>query len=206
MHSEQANVLDLVAELDAVQAQQLVQVGQSVNDLWDSFGTPHLSQKVPSLGAYLSLISQIEAKAMQKDGNSYVCDTIDIAFANSPFILPDPAVMEGRELSLFKSYANTYCGGYNHCVYVHYHFNTASSVRGGVVFGGSHDILQTTTTTAPGGGIAHSSISGCTAYFPRSTNGTHALKEIACGEQIVLTFRAVAIRGKHYWLVVVQAG
>ncbi|KGN87674.1 hypothetical protein [Porphyromonas gulae] len=205
MHSEQANVLDLVAELDAVQAQQLVQVGQSVNDLWDSFGTPHLSQKVPSLGAYLSLISQIEAKAMQKNGNSYVCDTIDIAFANSPFILPDPAVMEGRELSLFKSYANTYCGGYDRCVYVHYHGNTASSVRGGVVFGGSHDILQTTTTTAPGGGIAHSSISGCTAYFPRLTNGTHALKEIACGEQIVLTFRAVAIRGKHYWLVVNQS-
>lgn len=205
MLSEQENVLDLVAELDAVQAQQLLQVGQSVNDLWDSFGSPHLSQKVSSLSAYMSLISQMETKALQKDGNSYVCDTIDIAFANSPFILPDPAVMEGRELSLFKSSANTYCGGYDGCIYVHYNASTASYLRGGVVFGGSRDILQTTTTTPPENGISHSSISGCIAYFPRPENGTYALKEIACGEQIILTFRAVSIRGKHYWLVVNQS-
>ncbi|MGP1557196.1 MAG: hypothetical protein ACTTH9_00685 [Porphyromonas gingivalis] len=205
MLSEQENVLDLVAELDAVQAQQLLQVGQSVNDLWDSFGSPHLSQKVSSLSAYMSLISQMETKALQKDGNSYVCDTIDIAFANSPFILPDPAVMEGRELSLFKDSANTYCGGYDGCIYVHYNASTASYLRGGVVFGGSRDILQTTTTTPPENGISHSSISGCIAYFPRPENGTYALKEIACGEQIILTFRAVSIRGKHYWLVVNQS-
>lgn len=205
MHSEQANVLDLVAELDAVQAQQLVQVGQSVNDLWDSFGSPHLSQKVSSLNTYLALIYRMEEKAIQKTGNSYVCDTIDIAFANSPFILPDPAVMEGRELSLFKSTANTYCGGYDGGVYVHYNASTPSSLRGGVVFGGSRDILQTTTTTPPANGISHSSISGCIAYFPRTENGTYALKEIACGEQIILTFRAVSIRGKHYWLVVNQS-
>lgn len=205
MLSEQENVLDLVAELDAVQAQQLLQVGQSVNDLWDSFGSPHLSQKVSSLSAYLSLISQMETKALQKDGNSYVCDTIDIAFANSPFILPDPAVMEGRELSLFKSSTNTYCGGYDGCIYVHYNASTASYLRGGVVFGGSRDILQTTTTTPPANGISHPSISGCIAYFPRAENGTYALKEIACGEQIILTFRAVSIRGKHYWMVVNQS-
>lgn len=205
MHSEQANVLDLVAELDAVQAQQLVQVGESVNDLWDSFGSPHLSQKVSSLNTYLALIYRMEEKAIQKTGNSYVCDTIDIAFANSPFILPDPAVMEGRELSLFKSTANTYCGGYDGGVYVHYNASTPSSLRGGVVFGGSRDILQTTTTTPPANGISHSSISGCIAYFPRSENGIYALKVIACGEQIILTFRAVAIRGKHYWLVVNQS-
>ncbi|DBA55869.1 hypothetical protein [Porphyromonas gingivalis] len=205
MLSEQENVLDLVAELDAVQAQQLLQVGQSVNDLWDSFGSPHLSQKVSSLSAYMSLISQMETKALQKDGNSYVCDTIDIAFANSPFILPDPAVMEGRELSLFKSTANTYCGGYDGGVYVHYNASTPSPLRGGVVFGGSRDILQTTTTTPPANGISHSPISGCIAYFPRPENGTYALKEIACGEQIILTFRAVSIRGKHYWLVVNQS-
>lgn len=205
MFSEQQNVLDLVAELDVAQAQLLEHVGESVNDLWDSFGSPHLSQKVSSLNTYLALIYRMEEKAIQKTGNSYVCDTIDIAFANSPFILPDPAVMEGRELSLFKSTANTYCGGYDGGVYVHYNASTPSSLRGGVVFGGSRDILQTTTTTPPANGISHSSISGCIAYFPRSENGTYALKEIACGEQIILTFRAVSIRGKHYWLVVNQS-
>lgn len=205
MFSEQQNVLDLVAELDVAQAQLLEHVGESVNDLWDSFGSPHLSQKVSSLNTYLALIYRMEEKAIQKTGNSYVCDTIDIAFANSPFILPDPAVMEGRELSLFKSTANTYCGGYDGGVYVHYNASTPSSLRGGVVFGGSRDILQTTTTTPPANGISHSSISGCIAYFPRAENGTYALKEIACGEQIILTFRAVSIRGKHYWLVVNQS-
>lgn len=205
MFSEQQNVLDLVAELDVAQAQLLEHVGESVNDLWDSFGSPHLSQKVSSLSTYLALIYRMEEKAIQKTGNSYVCDTIDIAFANSPFILPDPAVMEGRELSLFKSTANTYCGGYDGGVYVHYNASTPSSLRGGVVFGGSRDILQTTTTTPPANGISHSSISGCIAYFPRTENGTYALKEIACGEQIILTFRAVSIRGKHYWLVVNQS-
>lgn len=205
MFSEQQNVLDLVAELDVAQAQLLEHVGESVNDLWDSFGSPHLSQKVSSLNTYLALIYRMEEKAIQKTGNSYVCDTIDIAFANSPFILPDPAVMEGRELSLFKSTANTYCGGYDGGVYVHYNASTPSSLRGGVVFGGSRDILQTTTTTPPANGISHSSISGCIAYFPRTENGTYALKEIACGEQIILTFRAVSIRGKHYWLVVNQS-
>lgn len=205
MFSEQQNVLDLVAELDVAQAQLLEHLGESVNDLWDSFGSPHLSQKVSSLNTYLALIYRMEEKAIQKTGNSYVCDTIDIAFANSPFILPDPAVMEGRELSLFKSTANTYCGGYDGGVYVHYNASTPSSLRGGVVFGGSRDILQTTTTTPPANGISHSSISGCIAYFPRSENGTYALKEIACGEQIILTFRAVSIRGKHYWLVVNQS-
>lgn len=205
MFSEQQNVLDLVAELDVAQAQLLEHVGESVNDLWDSFGSPHLSQKVSSLNTYLALIYRMEEKAIQKTGNSYVCDTIDIAFANSPFILPDPAVMEGRELSLFKSTANTYCGGYDGGVYVHYNASTPSSLRGGVVFGGSRDILQTTTTTPPANGISHSPISGCIAYFPRPENGTYALKEIACGEQIILTFRAVSIRGKHYWLVVNQS-
>lgn len=205
MFSEQQNVLDLVAELDVAQAQLLEHVGESVNDLWDSFGSPHLSQKVSSLNTYLALIYRMEEKAIQKTGNSYVCDTIDIAFANSPFILPDPAVMEGRELSLFKSTANTYCGGYDGGVYVHYNASTPSSLRGGVVFGGSRDILQTTTTTPPANGISHSPISGCIAYFPRTENGTYALKEIACGEQIILTFRAVSIRGKHYWLVVNQS-
>lgn len=205
MFSEQQNVLDLVAELDVAQAQLLEHVGESVNDLWDSFGSPHLSQKVSSLNTYLALIYRMEEKAIQKTGNSYVCDTIDIAFANSPFILPDPAVMEGRELSLFKSTANTYCGEYDGGVYVHYNASTPSSLRGGVVFGGSRDILQTTTTTPPANGISHSSISGCIAYFPRSENGTYALKEVACGEQIILTFRAVSIRGKHYWLVVNQS-
>lgn len=205
MFSEQQNVLDLVAELDVAQAQLLEHVGESVNDLWDSFGSPHLSQKVSSLNTYLALIYRMEEKAIQKTGNSYVCDTIDIAFVNSPFILPDPAVMEGRELSLFKSTANTYCGGYDGGVYVHYNASTPSSLRGGVVFGGSRDILQTTTTIPPANGISHSSISGCIAYFPRSENGTYALKEIACGEQIILTFRAVSIRGKHYWLVVNQS-
>lgn len=205
MFSEQQNVLDLVAELDVAQAQLLEHVGESVNDLWDSFGSPHLLQKVSSLNTYLALIYRMEEKAIQKTGDSYVCDTIDIAFANSPFILPDPAVMEGRELSLFKSTANTYCGGYDGGVYVHYNASTPSSLRGGVVFGGSRDILQTTTTTPPANGISHSSISGCIAYFPRSENGTYALKEIACGEQIILTFRAVSIRGKHYWLVVNQS-
>lgn len=205
MFSEQQNVLDLVAELDVAQAQLLEHVGESVFDLWDSFGSPHLSQKVSSLNTYLALIYRMEEKAIQKTGNSYVCDTIDIAFANSPFILPDPAVMEGRELSLFKSAANTYCGGYDGGVYVHYNASTPSSLRGGVVFGGSRDILQTTTTTPPANGISHSSISGCIAYFPRTENGTYALKEIACGEQIILTFRAVSIRGKHYWLVVNQS-
>lgn len=205
MFSEQQNVLDLVAELDVAQAQLLEHVGETVNDLWDSFGSPHLSQKVSSLNTYLALIYRMEEKAIQKTGNSYVCDTIDIAFANSPFILPDPAVMEGRELSLFKSTANTYCGGYDGGVYVHYNASTPSSLRGGVVFGGSRDILQTTTTTPPANGISHSSISGCIAYFPRTENGTYALKEIACGEQIILTFRAVSIRGKHYWLVVNQS-
>lgn len=205
MFSEQQNVLDLVAELDVAQAQLLEHVGESVNDLWDSFGSPHLSQKVSSLNTYLALIYRMEEKAIQKTGNSYVCDTIDIAFANSPFILPDPAVMEGRELSLFKSTANTYCGGYDGGVYVHYNASTPSSLRGGVVFGGSRDILQTTTTAPPANGISHSPISGCIAYFPRTENGTYALKEIACGEQIILTFRAVSIRGKHYWLVVNQS-
>lgn len=205
MFSEQQNVLDLVAELDVAQAQLLEHVGESVNDLWDSFGSPHLSQKVSSLNTYLAFIYRMEEKAIQKTGNSYVCDTIDIAFANSPFILPDPAVMEGRELSLFKSTANTYCGGYDGGVYVHYNASTPSSLRGGVVFGGSRDILQTTTTTPPANGISHSPISGCIAYFPRPENGTSALKEIACGEQIILTFRAVSIRGKHYWLVVNQS-
>lgn len=205
MFSEQQNVLDLVAELDVAQAQLLEHVGESVNDLWDSFGSPHLSQKVSSLNTYLALIYRMEEKAIQKTGNSYVCDTIDIAFANSPFILPDPAVMEGRELSLFKSTANTYCGGYDGGVYVHYNASTPSSLRGGVVFGGSRDILQTTTTTPPANGISHSPISGCIAYFPRPENGTYALKEIACGEQIILTFRAVSIRWKHYWLVVNQS-
>ncbi len=205
MFSEQQNVLDLVAELDVAQAQLLEHVGESVNDLWDSFGSPHLSQKVSSLNTYLALIYRMEEKAIQKTGNSYVCDTIDIAFANSPFILPDPAVMEGRELSLFKSTANTYCGEYDGGVYVHYNASTPSSLRGGVVFGGSRDILQTTTTAPPANGISHSPISGCIAYFPRTENGTYALKEIACGEQIILTFRAVSIRGKHYWLVVNQS-
>lgn len=205
MFSEQQNVLDLVAELDVAQAQLLEHVGESVNDLWDSFGSPHLSQKVSSLNTYLALIYRMEEKAIQKTGNSYVCDTIDIAFANSPFILPDPAVMEGRELSLFKSTANTYSGGYDGGVYVHYNASTPSSLRGGVVFGGSRDILQTTTTAPPANGISHSPISGCIAYFPRTENGTYALKEIACGEQIILTFRAVSIRGKHYWLVVNQS-
>lgn len=204
MNSEQVNVLGLVAELDAVQAQQLVQVGMAVNELWDSFGIPHLSQKVTSLSAYLSLISQMETKALQKTGNSYVCDTIDIAFANSPFILPDPVVMEGREISLFKSYSNTYCGGYDRCIYVHYVSTTSTSIRGGVALGGTYNMVQT-TTTVPSGGFTPISISGCTAYFPREDNGTRALKEIACGEQILLTFRAYKIGGKYYWVIMNQS-
>ena len=204
MNSERIAVLDQAVELSEEQTLQLNSVVTSVGTLWKRFGTPHVEEKVTSLSAYNTLISQIEIKAQEKTADSYVCDTIDIAFENSPLMLPDPVVMEGREISLFKSYASTYCGGYDRCIYVHYLSSTASSLRGGVAMGGTYNIVQT-TTTVPSGGFTPISISGCTAYFPREGNGTRALKEIACGEQILLTFRAYKIGGKYYWIIMNQS-
>lgn len=201
MDSERIILPDLVVDMPDTLLQQIDGLQSSVSALWDRFGEPHLSVQVTSTSQYLSLIGQIETKALYKDGDTFICDTIDIAYIGSAFILPDPKVMNGREVSLLKSVSNgNTCYTTDRVIYVHYHSSTSSSERGGFVLGGTLNIQTSTQINT-----SAASILGCIAYTPRSSNGTQAIKEIACGEQIVLSFRAVKLGSKYYWILVNQS-
>lgn len=181
---------------------------EELETIWDSFGTPHLSQTVTNLSQYLSLIELMENKSMSGKGNTYVCDTIQVLFqGSSPYILPDPRVMQGREISLFVGDADSVCGPYNRGIYVHKN-QLAVGVIGGICVGGTVDTMNTFTTN-PGdfGGVPGSNISGCTKYYPNSSmdDWAYHISEIACGRNFMLMFRAVKIKGKCYWFLVNQS-
>ena len=181
---------------------------EELETIWDSFGTPHLSQTVTNLSQYLSLIELMENKSMSGKGNTYVCDTIQVLFqGSSPYILPDPRVMQGREISLFVGDTDSVCGPYNRGIYVHKN-QLAVGVIGGICVGGTIDTMNTFTTN-PGDfeGLPGSNISGCTKYYPNSSmdDWAYHISEIACGRNFMLMFRAVKIKGKCYWFLVNQS-
>lgn len=180
---------------------------EELEAIWDSFGTPHLSQTVTNLSQYLSLIELMENKTMGGKGNTYVCDTIQVSFqGSSPYILPDPRVMQGREVTLFVGDTDSVCGPYNRGVYIHKN-QLAVGVIGGICVGGSFDTMNTFATN-PGDfeELPGSHISGCTKYYPKpSMDGAYHISEIACGRNFILMFRAVKIKGKCYWFLVNQS-
>lgn len=181
---------------------------EELEAIWDSFGTPHLSQTVTNLRQYLSLIELMENKTMGGKGNTYVCDTIQVSFqGSSPYILPDPRVMQGREVSLFVGDTDSVCGPYNRGVYVHKN-QLAVGVIGGICVGGTFDTMNTFSTN-PGDfeELSGSHISGCTKYYPNSSmdDWSYHITEIACGRNFMLMFRAVKIKGKSYWFLVNQS-
>lgn len=178
---------------------------QSISGIWKSLGTPHLSFIVTDLVQYKNLIDQIERKATEKEGNTYVCDTIEISPNDelAAYLLPDPRIMEGREITLFATKNTPMCGGYSGGIYVH-RSNLINGNIGGVCVGGSFNIENTFVGTPPQG-IPTANIQGYSKYYPNPNNPITSIRDISCGDQSLFSFRAININNSAYWMIINQS-
>lgn len=178
---------------------------QSISGIWESLGTPHRSFIVTDLVQYKNLIDQIERKAAEKGGNTYVCDTIEISPNDelAAYLLPDPRIMKGREITLFATKNTPMCGGYSGGIYVH-RSNLINGNIGGVCVGGSFNIENTFVGTPPQG-IPTANIQGYSKYYPNPNNPITSIRDISCGDQSLFSFRAININNSAYWMIINQS-